>query len=401
MPSTRANARPRATPMTWSGAAPRSARAKPTAPRPASAMTTTAPGAPARERHRGEVGAGRHEQRDPVPYPDTGRGEARGELAHAALQEVEGDRPSAPLQLDDGGRLVTGPGVERRPDGRQAGPALRRSGPDLARQPPPRVDGAAWRVLGHEVRGLLVAVDLRVRQPLAQVPQVAVGEHRVARTPQQQHRHVGQRRQISRDAVQRRRADVLGLERDVGDELPHGPSSRGVAVGRGERGADVFGQRWAGQGAGDTDERRRGRADRPPQRRGAGEPDERRRGRIGGLVHRGVGQHDGLRAGRGGPGAQPSDIGPPQSCATDTTGPSTPSASVTVVRSATRCASVRGPSRRSENPMPSWSTAITRQPAGASRGTGATGRTTSGCRGRIASSLRWPRPDCRARARCG
>jgi hypothetical protein len=64
--------------------------------------------------------------------------------------------------------------------------------------------------------------------------------------------------------------------------------------------------------------------------------------------------------------AQPSEIGPPQSCPTDTTGPVTPNASVTVVRSATRWARVRGPSGRSEYPMPSWSTAITRHPAGAS-----------------------------------
>ena len=64
--------------------------------------------------------------------------------------------------------------------------------------------------------------------------------------------------------------------------------------------------------------------------------------------------------------AQPSEITPPQSCPAVTTGPVTSSASTTAVRSPIRCARVRARSGRSEKPMPSWSTATTRHPSGAS-----------------------------------
>ncbi len=63
--------------------------------------------------------------------------------------------------------------------------------------------------------------------------------------------------------------------------------------------------------------------------------------------------------------AQPSEIGPPQSWATVTVGPDTPRASVSPDRSDTRWASVRGPSSRSEYPIPSWSGATTRHRGGA------------------------------------
>ena len=93
--------------------------------------------------------------------------------------------------------------------GRTRAPRRRTRVPAL--QPAPGVDRAVGSVFGDEVRGPLVAVDVRVRQPRAQVAQVAVGEDRVAGAPQHQHGHVGQRRETRRDAVQRRRADVLGL----------------------------------------------------------------------------------------------------------------------------------------------------------------------------------------------
>ena len=62
--------------------------------------------------------------------------------------------------------------------------------------------------------------------------------------------------------------------------------------------------------------------------------------------------------------AQPSETGPPQSCATVTTGPVSASASVSRPRSSMRRASPRTVPVRSEKPMSSWSTATTRQPAG-------------------------------------
>jgi hypothetical protein len=64
--------------------------------------------------------------------------------------------------------------------------------------------------------------------------------------------------------------------------------------------------------------------------------------------------------------AHPSAIGPPQSWASSTTGPSSPSASVSRPRSSIRRASRRSVPVRSEYPMSRWSTATTRQPAGGS-----------------------------------
>ena len=63
--------------------------------------------------------------------------------------------------------------------------------------------------------------------------------------------------------------------------------------------------------------------------------------------------------------AQPSEIGPPQSWATVTTGPVIPISSVSSHRSSTRVASRRTRPLRSEKPISSWSTAITRTPWGA------------------------------------
>ena len=63
--------------------------------------------------------------------------------------------------------------------------------------------------------------------------------------------------------------------------------------------------------------------------------------------------------------AQPIDIGPPQSWATVTTGPSRSRASVRAPRSAIRVRRRRTVPVRSEKPMSSWSTATTRTPGGA------------------------------------
>ncbi|CAB4992696.1 unannotated protein [freshwater metagenome] len=63
--------------------------------------------------------------------------------------------------------------------------------------------------------------------------------------------------------------------------------------------------------------------------------------------------------------AHPSEIGPPQSCATVTTGPVMPSSAVSAHRSSTRSARRLGTPVRSEKPISSWSTAITRIDRGA------------------------------------
>ena len=136
---------------------------------------------------------------------------------------------------------------------------------------------------------------------------------------------------------------MVGLEGDVGDEVADRPATRGVPVGRGQRVADVA---------------RQGRRDRRVvARTKVGVAD------AADVPHAGQVRPAGSAAGRGRAGrlatavlpsttprsrsrwasAQPSEMGPPQSWPTVTTGPVTPSASVSVPRSATRCASGAGP----------------------------------------------------------
>ena len=155
--------------------------------------------------------------------------------------------------------------------------------------PLPCVPGRLRGVLQHEMRRLLVALHVRVRQAGPQVAQVAVGEHRVARPPQQQHRHVVELADLLGDPVQRRA---------LGRPGPSGMSATNSSTAC-RRCADPYGaanaaRTAAGSGGRDsavaarTNSRRR-RAHRVPQRRCPGQPDQRGRRRPRRLVHRGVG----------------------------------------------------------------------------------------------------------------
>jgi hypothetical protein len=109
---------------------------------------------------------------------------------------------------------------------------------DVLPDPGPRVGGRLRRVLHHEVRRPLVAMDVRVWEPRTQVAQVAVGEHRVARPPHEQRRHVVELADLLGDLVESCGADVSRLERDVRDELLDRPPPVRRRVRRGVRVAD-------------------------------------------------------------------------------------------------------------------------------------------------------------------
>ena len=240
-----------------------------------------------------------------------------------------------------------------------------------------------------------------MRQPAAQVAQVAVGEHRVARAPQQQHRHVGELADLLGDPVQRRGAD--GASGSSGMSATNSPTARRRSadrVRRGERVADRRRQRRAAR-APSSPARTSASPRTPPAAARACGPAGSAPGRgAGRLVHGGVGQHDAAQLVAVCAAPSPARPAPPQSWATVTTGPVMPSASVQVAEVVDALRERPRRAGRSEKPIPSWSTATTRQPGGRRRRTAATGTTTSGCRGRTAPCRASAAARCRARARC-
>ncbi len=102
----------------------------------------------------------------------------------ARLRPPPGRRSRSPAA--SGGRPAAG-AVPRRTDLRRGTPAaVDRSTPGVHRRLRP--------VLGTRMGGARVPVHVGLRQPGSDVAQVAVGEDRIARPPEQQHRHPGQRR---------------------------------------------------------------------------------------------------------------------------------------------------------------------------------------------------------------
>ena len=148
---------------------------------------------PARVDDRGQVGTGRHEQRDPLaragPRPRADPAARSSTRRASGAQVIDRRRPPARRR-----RLAGGAGSAARRSsaapsgapvgGRRARRRLRRR----RRAEPCRPTHVRRRrrrgVLGDQVGGALVAVDVRVREPVDEVPQVAVGEHRVATAPQ-------------------------------------------------------------------------------------------------------------------------------------------------------------------------------------------------------------------------
>ena len=206
-------------------------------------------------------------------------------------------------------------------------------------------------------------MDVGVREPLEEVPEVEVGEDRVARAPSEQDRHVERARTPVGDPVQRAASRVVVLERDVGDEV-----GDRAAAGRRWRRARRSASRTAfGSAAG-----QRGRGAHEGRRRVAdrcAEPGVRAmRIRPGAaapagwctavLVEHDAGELVAVRQrpaerDRAAPVVGDGDHGP-----VDAEGVGEPAEVVDPL------GGPRASPIRSDQPMPSWSTATTRQPAG-------------------------------------
>ena len=270
-------------------------------------------GAPAGVERHGQIDAGRDHQRHPVAgshpgvhqtgrravdevgEPGEGQGARaapphfhdRGPIAQLAVGVQQGRR----LDRDRRGRdiglavgVVVGLGV-----GPVVGPVVGfvvtvAQGADPVRDHAGHVD-----VLGHQMPGPGVAVDDGVREPALQVVQVHVREDRIGRSPHHQDRHVAQRVQTLGDPVQHRRAGMVRLDRDVGDEiLDRRPPVRG-SVGGEETAADPGVQARAGHRQRPVDEGGRPHGQGAQHPSGTGEPDD---DWPVGPADRGVGQHD-------------------------------------------------------------------------------------------------------------
>ena len=232
-------------------AVPRGHRAgRPRTPSPASATTTTAPTRQQAYSGADQVDAGRNQQRDPVAAPHAGRrrGRPRGRGSMRRARPSESVRLRAG-QLDHGRRGVAGPLVERRPQrparvGRAGRPPAAPESRDRRSERSPThaaIGVGDVRVLREQVAGALEAVHVRVRQPVEQVAQVPVREDRVARSPQQQRRDVAEPRTPAAIASSVGCRRVVGLQRDVRDEVADG--RRRAAPRYGARNASRTGRR--------------------------------------------------------------------------------------------------------------------------------------------------------------
>ena len=348
--------------MRWSmlGAAQRPAHAAQAQAR-GPTTTITRAGPPHRVQRHGELDRRRHQQRHPVARPHPGGGHPGGGVPDPGVQVGPADARGRPPRRRR---------ARRRRPGRPARPAPTAGspGPPSARPTVSRRTGLADRQLGAMPqatpdRGRVVRARPRAAGgwPSRTGAADACGsrcrrsrrcssqEDRVPRTPQQQRRHVQRRRCASAIASSARATGMAGRERNVGDELAHRAAlgdacrrARRRRRGRPAAAAARSARWWSGRTAASTGRRPgsiTGHVRQPDQQRArrtvaAGAPrcwPARRRA-----------------AARGAAAAQPSEMIPPQSCATVTTGPVMPSAAVSRPRSSTRCASTRGRSSRSE-----------------------------------------------------
>ena len=301
--------------------------------------------------------------------------------------------------------VVRCPGQLRRP--RQAGRlegtrrAARTCWPDAV-HPLPDMPRRLGHVLGDQVGGPRIALHVGLRQPVEEIVEVALGEHRVPRSPQQQGRNIGQ---LGQALGHVRRARLGSGDRARAGCRPRSPRPLAGPPHRGRERPGRGGPRAAGPAG--TAQRPRGRTpacERTPGRAvdgDSGQPDQsRRRGRRV-VVHRRVGQHDPgqpvavaqrpAERDRPAPVVRDSDHRVPRRPAPRSARPGR--------RSARPAAEGRRPARTS--PCPAG-----RPPPPASRvgrcpGTGATGRTRWGCRARRAWSRPSARRRCPARARTG
>ena len=240
------------------------------------------------QRHR-QIDPGRNHQRHAIAHLDTAAGQSGRRRLHQLGELGIGDAAGVARHLGDsefGAEL--GVRVEQR-----RCPVVGRAGShrpvERAEPVDDRSDGVD--VLGDEVTGVRVAVDVGVREPAFEVVQVEIGEHLVLRTPQQQRRYVPKQLQIGGDAIQRGGARMIGVERDVGHELgDRGPPGRGE-VGRQKASPDVGGRALIGHLERTADERRRAHRDVLEHRPRTRQADQARGRRSSRLVHGRVHQH--------------------------------------------------------------------------------------------------------------
>ncbi len=250
--------------------------------------------------------SGPDQQRDPVAATDSDLLQASGQRRDPGLQLGErGDDGAGCRQLDGRHGRVLAAIAESRPQRRhrrrrhhrrqhrrrqlREGLPGRSTGQIL--DPLPRVGGGGRRVLGDQVRSAGVAVHVGVREPVQQIGEIGVGEHRIPRPPQQEDRDLAELREPGDHRLQARPARVVGFERDVGDEVPDRPPPVRRAVRRSQGRTHLGRQCRPRHRAGAPDEGGRGHADGAAQQLGAGQPDQSRsvRSRYGDA---GVGQDD-------------------------------------------------------------------------------------------------------------
>ena len=248
-----------------------------------------------------------------------------------------------------------------------------------------------------------VALHVGLRQPVGQVGQVALGEHRVTRAPEQQGRDVAPARPAlppprpappgsgwsgssGMSATKSPTAPARGRRRTAG------PGRRGPRAGSAGRDSAAAVRTKVG-----VRTQTRSRSGSRP-----GQPDQRRRrgGRV--VVDRGVGQHQPGQPVRWPQRPAQRDrpapvVGDGDHRARRCPAPAVSASEVVdpLGQPPDGAAAARTSPCRGGRPRPPAS------PAGRWPGTGATGRTRWGCRGRRAWSRRTARRRCPARARCG
>ena len=382
-------------PIRWSGPALRSARPMPRRPSPVSATTITAPARQHGVERGRQVDAGgtssatRSPGRTPAAASPAARSRTRWSssakrhapvAAAAARRRPRRGSPARAVSADHSGRAPpAGSGGPGRWSARWRSPTQRHTSSAVLR-----------RVLGDQVRGALVAVHVGVRQPVDAGRAGSASEKTGSRGPQSSSAGTSaSAASPSAIRVQRGAARVVGLERDVGDEVadrlpPLGPSRTGAA----KRVPDRRGQRRAGTArwwprtkvgvrTQTVCAAAPGRAGQPDQRPGAAAPAGWCTAVLVSTTPRSWSRW------ASGP-AERDRAAPVVGDGHDRPGRCRARRSA-VPRSSTRCG--QGPRRpvRSDQPMPSWSTATTRQPGGAcGEEAAATGRTRWGCRGRTA-----------------
>ena len=139
--------------------------------------------------------------------------------------------------------------------------------------------------------GTLEAVHVGVRQSVNEVVEVAVVKDRVARTPEQERRHVEAAHTLG-DPIELGGTLMRGIRRDIGDERPDSAPTVSAPVGSPIAALDVRRERRMRQGQRRLQERRCADGGHPEHPPAQGEP---QRGRDRGalrLVKSSVQQHD-------------------------------------------------------------------------------------------------------------